>query len=543
MKILIFIVFFASTIFAQSTRYDYYYWMSGGAVFAVDLATNESMAKSNPTGLDLNGTDRVTFDVDSDFEVVLAYASDFSAGVDGWAATDVGRGDLTGNVDGIFGEDDVLRIEAETHPTAKAEIRKTGIFAEPIVGSYRFSFLYYIQSAGSSTDITVRFGAGKSAVSISGFTKGSWTTATLTELPVDDEVWIKFVGAAEGDSVYLKDMSISLFPGYADAGNHSFDSTSVDPLTDSYSGKITASGVGDSTTNFVSLAADRFTTLVAGEKYTLEIEVKAVLADTDVTIVIGGKAKVFTAVDQTSEILVFTFLVTSAEVGQKIIIYLSQADDLFIDEVTLSQSFDLTILAWVKTSTAAFQTIFASTSSLSGSGIGYTLRITSEGKINPLIQDGTVQISLVGTDVIKDGTWHLVGTTINRTGSMRVFNNGVETDDTDITSVGRAVNPNDNFGVGVQVYNSSQFWTGQIGEVQIIKGILTDAQMLNANTRGEFGKHFSSSYPGLTVVAHYWWRGGSNADFLIDRSDEGNDLTGTNVTRADDQVKLNKYKD
>ena len=95
---------------------------------------------------------------------------------------------------------------------------------------------------------------------------------------------------------------------WATNGTHVMTVTSSAPLSDTYSGLITSSGIGDATTNYVSLSSEEFSVLEDGKKYTLQIEARAVEVDTDVTIQIGDSSKVFTAVDNSAtEVLVWNF--------------------------------------------------------------------------------------------------------------------------------------------------------------------------------------------------------------------------------------------
>lgn len=61
---------------------------------------------------------------------------------------------------------------------------------------------------------------------------------------------------------------------WAGNGNHSIIQSNEDKKAGTYSGKITASGAGDGTTNYISLAQDKFTELIDGEKYTVEMWVR-----------------------------------------------------------------------------------------------------------------------------------------------------------------------------------------------------------------------------------------------------------------------------
>ncbi|MBK7381712.1 MAG: hypothetical protein IPJ03_22490 [Ignavibacteriales bacterium] len=79
---------------------------------------------------------------------------------------------------------------------------------------------------------------------------------------------------------------------YINGGNHTvIDSVTTDKHACTYSVTITSSAAGDVTTNYVSLASSEFTTLVSGEKYTLEAWMRATNAGAVCTLAIGNQTK------------------------------------------------------------------------------------------------------------------------------------------------------------------------------------------------------------------------------------------------------------
>lgn len=332
---------------------------------------------------------------------------------------------------------------------------------------------------------------------------------------------------------------------WATNGTHVVTVDATSKLTSTHSGKIAASGIGDSTTNFASLADDKFTAIVSGNIYTMQMQVRADLSDTDIIIVIGGKAKTFSSVDQTSELLFFNFLATSAEVGQKIIVYLSQADDVFIDEVDLSRAYDLTVLVWFKANDVAGGQ-GGMVSYIEGSGgtdVGYDWVVRS-GKLRINSTNSITFLSTVGVTDVDDTTWHLGAFILDRVNAeTNIYLNGVSdasggTPKAFTIPATRPSGSSTSLRVGTQ--GSNQEFNGLLGEIQIIRGqILTAAEILTAYNRGRGGKHF---LPNSNAISWYRWGGGNNTIFLQDEQGTNN-LTGVNVTQSGDQVKLKKYKD
>lgn len=319
---------------------------------------------------------------------------------------------------------------------------------------------------------------------------------------------------------------------WVDNGNHvkSIDGTSK--LTGTYSLKIASSGVGDGISNNV-LMDELFTVLEEGKKYTLQMQVRAVLADTDVTFVIGSKTKTFTAVDQTSEVLVLNFLATSAEVGQNIIIYLSQADDVFIDEVDLSQVYDYSWFIWAKVASGASgtNTFF----SYQPQRFQFSYRVGSGIRMN--IVFGVNLSSTVNVDM-EDDDYHLVGLKLDRVGEFFtvIFDgDSVHTASASTTTIG--VIPKTVTLIQI-ARRTSEFFEGNLGEFVIYREYTSTSSDQIRYNRGRAGKHFIKTG---TEVGWWQFKGNNNIKFLSDETDN-NDLTGVNITR-NDQLKLKKYKD
>lgn len=89
--------------------------------------------------------------------------------------------------------------------------------------------------------------------------------------------------------------------------------------------------------------------------------------------------------------------------------------------------------------------------------------------------------------------------------------------------------------IGRDGFSQNFYFPSQIGQIQIISGYaLTQGEITELYNRGG---RLKPSYGGGTVVAWYKWDGKTDAEMLNDYSASGNDLTGTNVTTAD-QVKI-----
>jgi hypothetical protein len=139
----------------------------------------------------------------------VIYASDFSAGVNGWAAS---NGTAAGNIDGIGGEDDCLRftcsVASSTHYLVK-NMLTVGLL-------YRVSFRYFIPSGQSNVN-GIRLASAYWAEQTDLTTLDAWTPVTKTfvapsallRIYQTDDGSITFGDAAGDDVIYIKDMVIT----------------------------------------------------------------------------------------------------------------------------------------------------------------------------------------------------------------------------------------------------------------------------------------------------------------------------------------------
>lgn len=201
-------------------------------------------------------------------------------------------------------------------------------------------------------------------------------------------------------------------------------------------------------------------------------------------------------------------------------------------------SIKFTIIGWVKTpATFSGQHHILSTDK-NATPRGWSLLMES-GTLRFYTNTGTGVGRSGG--VFSAGTWYFIAvvctTTTQASGDYLIYKDGVSQV---LSGTGSVVIENANpLMVGQQGYAGfERYWLGQIGEIQIIREHnLSQAEITAAFTGG-----LKASYAAGTVVAWYKWSGGSDADMLKDYSASGNNLTGNNLTTAD-QVKVGKtYK-
>jgi hypothetical protein len=134
----------------------------------------------------------------------ITYESDFSAGVDGWLGARV----AVANVDGIGGEDEVLRLTVNDTSGSRYARRLSTLIDNQ---DYRLKLRYYVPSTNTfKTDFSINSaGLVYSTISI--------TTDTWTEVDIEfnsgttatsNALWLQFPGALN-DVIYFKDFEIT----------------------------------------------------------------------------------------------------------------------------------------------------------------------------------------------------------------------------------------------------------------------------------------------------------------------------------------------
>ena len=311
-------------------------------------------------------------------------------------------------------------------------------------------------------------------------------------------------------------------------GNHSIDTTSTTVGTGSYSGMIISTGTGDADSS-VNLPAADFTALEHGKKYTWQVDAKANGGDAkpDVTFQIGDSSKTFSAVEQSAfETLVWNFeWDTTGNPTPDIQLYTNQPDTVYIDEVDLSEAYDMTFSVFAKTSGSAGH--IAEWNSISG----YIDMYVGSGTINTRYNDGNNTFSL--NDGLSLNQWNLFTIIVDRTGNFSLYENGVFINSVDCSSAQRSADYN-TFYIGSR--GSPNYFTDFIGQTKIDRGyIMPVAEILANYNNGTKGKDFN-----VTGFEVGWWKWRGNDDlWLDDITGVGNDLTGTNLERVSgsDQVK------
>jgi hypothetical protein len=304
--------------------------------------------------------------------------------------------------------------------------------------------------------------------------------------------------------------------------------------------------VGGNSTSTTYSASGTYTKTIISDGLSLVFEsVGATVLDIDnvsikevtlpsATFALGSQTKTISSIScvpGTFTKLVWNFQATSAEVGQDLRVFLNQADILFLDDVSISQSWDGMTSVWAKKDglTSNNARIIRHVQLTKGYNyrIDYMTGVTTANA--QIFADGTVALTQGGN--VTDNQWHLITATINRAGVISLYVDGVlKGTPASATNVGNLFF--DSFGIGVE--NLTAFFAG---ETQIVKFYDIANSNVNSTTLMQaYRNGIPSVWRGGIVVGHWKFRGNSDADFLKDYSGLGNNLSGTNVTASGDRV-------
>lgn len=317
-------------------------------------------------------------------------------------------------------------------------------------------------------------------------------------------------------------------------------------------GNIIVANLTYNAINNVSLPMSNFTPLVSGEKYTLELYAyENFLSNDTLRVNIGSQTKAFTwTADSTWQKKVWNFQATANEVNQPIKLYLNQADTCYVDAVSLTQAYDLMVSLWFMTTdnTTAGNFVNKWTGGVNTNpGFTFIKRHTSWNGFYLKLGGGTVYKELIPvanqTSIISNGSYHNLATVVNRTSDAGLYLDGAVIEingSADITTIGKVINTNP-LGIGADA-NGSTFLNGKLGEVQITRFTSLPANIATLISdnyyRGLNKTHLLGSYTGGTIVGWWKWSGATDGAMLNDYSTSNNDLTGSGVTQAADQVIL-----
>lgn len=277
-------------------------------------------------GLTYKGTERITEAIDRNMEVgSVQYTSNFSAGIDGWQAI---WGTLTGNVDAIYGQNDVLKVVGNA---SGAYVYK-GVTGVSVGSVYAFTTFTFVPTSSSTTNVYIMSGPVNTIGGHS--TKGSWTLAKgVGQLTVNNQFRIFYEGAVSGDSVYAQNVYVSKVPTYVRHSTHRTDTTSSIQYDGNYSLALIGAGAGNSTTVNITLPSAKFTAVESGKNYRFSIYAYTTTSGTTLTFNLGDITIALPVSTSGFNKLNFDFITTGSTTGD-IKFYMNKAATIYIDDIS-----------------------------------------------------------------------------------------------------------------------------------------------------------------------------------------------------------------
>ena len=192
-----------------------------------------------------------------------------------------------------------------------------------------------------------------------------------------------------------------------------------------------------------------------------------------------------------------------------------QANDTYtLDNIDISEAYDLSIEGWFKTTDdGALITIISQfTGTNATTGLGWYLYKAADNKLlfGHAVQDAVVHRS-ISNAVVNDGAWHKYIVSITRTSQSLSLDGTLQTGGVAETYSYKKYNSEQPLTIGRYSNGVFSYWLDNLGKITITR----------TNGLGE-----------VTGTSIYDWSGDAST-FLKDKGTLGNHLTGTNITTDD----------
>ncbi len=325
-------------------------------------------------------------------------------------------------------------------------------------------------------------------------------------------------------------------------GTYTITRSDSQKYSGNYAGRIVVVGNGDSTTNYIELATSNYTALVNREKYTRENwYYPSVVCTSWVKIGSTVTSKVLSATSWQKAVSNFQ-VTSSTQINQPVRIWftgITGTQRVWIDDYSITQSFDYLINCWVNLSGyvshgSIYNSIFGYGNPVLNAGIGYSISYLNDNKLTIFLNSGSSQIAATSTSTFILNTWLLLQFYINRTGNAILYQNGELLKSTSIISLGKITGQD--LYIGSDAASSIRSMKGIIGKVQITR--FTDITQSNVSAptllsayRNGIPRVWVGGGAQVSLITN--WKGTTDASMLYDWSGTGNNLTGTNITTAD----------
>jgi len=314
--------------------------------------------------------------------------------------------------------------------------------------------------------------------------------------------------------------------GWAQVGNHSMSRTTADFQSGIACLEVVATGAG-SGSNCIYQTFAGGGQFVIGKTYTLDFWAKSVAGNTNLHFEGFSGSYPGQNLSLTGSWTRYRMTVKAVATNTGFVFWLGGAGTFRLDNISITEAYDFSLLAWVRTST-----VTANEDILNNNSYAFRLykQITT-GRLFAAVFDGVDTVASGSNGGFADDQWHLLVGSFVRSGNAAVYVDG----NIGLTTPAMSGLGKPTYGtmtIGAFLGGGGGLFNGLIGELQIVRGYALSA----AEIAAIYANGIPWGHAQGTVVAHYRWRGTTDADFLKDESASGNNLTGMNVTQAADQV-------
>ena len=485
---------------------------------AIDLdGSTEYMSKSPPVNLNLNGTERITATDDRTFETTkgtwadngnhsaVRSTTDKKTGTASLAMTSTAVGDVTTNFISLPSTSfTALQQDANSiyeKYTLEMWARGTGIVSETdLLAGWNFTSGWSTSGPATISDSNTFVTTALAGIYK---TSGNMTIGVTYKLTIS--------GTVSAGSLNIRDAGTTTIYGIV-------------------------SGTFNTTIYFVAKHIQLFlqnTTAATTDIITLTLQA---ITNPSITFACGNQTNTIaniSCVPGTFTKLVWNFQATANEINQPIKVYANQADAVYLDDVSLTKAWDAIILTWIKSGNSSTNSGIAGYGVIT-TGYNFYFRMDNYNQIifetsDNAIRQTSINFSWAG---YSNNQYHLVAGYFNHSGTSSLYIDGVSKSSGNTNNLGKIFAAT-SFIIGQL---SSAFFSGQIGETQIVR--FTDISQSNVNASTLLNAYklgIPRTWIGGSpqVVAHYKFKGTTDAQMLNDISGTGNSLSGTNVATAD----------
>lgn len=159
---------------------------------------------------------------------------------------------------------------------------------------------------------------------------------------------------------------------------------------------------------------------------------------------------------------------------------------------------DVTISAWIKTTSAGNQVIISKHSN--ANGYGYFIGMNNGYPYVELVGSAGTTVTALGECQYNDGYWHLMTVIFDRDGYLTIYIDTEIEAQENISSISGGIYSTQNLFIAHSAYYTSRSFIGSIDEVYIWNRVLTDQEVANYLYNGGTGRSYPFGYIAVTGV-------------------------------------------